>query len=302
MGTEGLAKLAPKTIVEVFQATVEKYGDLDAMKYEKNSEWHAITYTEYYAQCQQFAKSLLFLECKPFQAVNILGFNSPEWFIGNCGSILAGGIAAGIYTTNNPESCLYVSDHSEAIVVLCDGVAQLKKYCEISKKLKHLKALVVYNVEQVPEDLVFAVPVYTFADFLTLGKDVSEDALTGRMEAQKPGQCCTLIYTSGTTGNPKAVMISHDNVTWTANNVMELIHGISPADRMVSYLPLSHIAAQMIDIHCPLLSGACVYFAKPDALKGSLGGTLKAAKPTIFFGVPRVWEKIAEKYVVVVVV
>lgn len=295
MGSEGLASIAPRTVIDVFKSTVEKYGDKDAMKYEENAEWISITYSEYFAKCKQFAKSLLFLECKPFQATNIIGFNSKEWLIANFGSILAGGIAAGIYTTNNPESCKYVSEHSEAIVVVCDGLDQLKKFTDISKKLKHLKALVVYNVETVPEDLTFAVPVYTFSDFLTLGKDIADDVLNARMEAQKPGNCCTLIYTSGTTGNPKAVMISHDNVTWTARNVLETVNGITPADRIVSYLPLSHIAAQMVDMHGPLLGGACVYFAKPDALKGSLGGTLKAAKPTIFFGVPRVWEKIAEK-------
>lgn len=65
-------------------------------------------------------------------------------------------------------------------------------------------------------------------------------------------------------------------------------------DRMVSYLPLSHIAAQATDLIWPLFSGITIYFAQPDALKGTLVNTLKEAKPTIFFGVPRVWEKIQE--------
>lgn len=64
---------------------------------------------------------------------------------------------------------------------------------------------------------------------------------------------------------------------------------------LFSYLPLSHIAAQECDIYVPLCYGAAVYFAQPDALKGSLGETLKEVRPTIFLGVPRVWEKIAEK-------
>ena len=64
---------------------------------------------------------------------------------------------------------------------------------------------------------------------------------------------------------------------------------------LISYLPLSHIAAQMLDLHCPLISGSQVWFAQPDALRGTLGVTLKEVRPAVFFGVPRVWEKIYEK-------
>ncbi len=66
-------------------------------------------------------------------------------------------------------------------------------------------------------------------------------------------------------------------------------------ERMVSYLPLSHIAAAMLDVYGPLIVGYCVYFARPDALRGSLVDTLRHVQPTIFFGVPRVWEKIMEQ-------
>jgi long-chain-fatty-acid--CoA ligase ACSBG len=70
---------------------------------------------------------------------------------------------------------------------------------------------------------------------------------------------------------------------------------MSNADRLVSFLPMSHVAAQLIDIMLPVVGGLQCYFAQPDALKGSLGVTLKEVRPTFFLGVPRVWEKIAEK-------
>ena len=70
-------------------------------------------------------------------------------------------------------------------------------------------------------------------------------------------------------------------------------------DHIISYLPLSHIAAQMLDMYCPLLSGTQCWFAQPDALRGSLGTTLKEVRPTVFFGVPRVWEKIYDKMQIV---
>ena len=90
-------------------------------------------------------------------------------------------------------------------------------------------------------------------------------------------------------------MISHDNLCWTSKTMLSTIDALQPDDCLISYLPLSHIAAQMLDLHCPMVSGSQVYFAQPDALRGSLGVTLKEVKPTVFFGVPRVWEKIYEK-------
>jgi len=111
----------------------------------------------------------------------------------------------------------------------------------------------------------------------------------------KAGNCASLIYTSGTTGPPKAVMISHDNITWTSKNIIDHYMDLNHLDRAISYLPLSHIAAQLIDIHAIMGIGGCSYFAQQDALKGSLTLTMRDVKPTFFFGVPRVWEKIHEK-------
>jgi long-chain-fatty-acid--CoA ligase ACSBG len=127
---------------------------------------------------------------------------------------------------------------------------------------------------------------------MAMGTD--DQDIQGRIDAQKPGHCATLIYTSGTTGPPKAVMCSHDNITWTGRRVKDWIK-FAPGDRIVSFLPLSHIAAQMLDIHGPIQFAGSVHFADPKALKGSLATTLKRVQPSIFFGVPRVWEKIAEK-------
>ncbi|XP_072353272.1 long-chain-fatty-acid--CoA ligase ACSBG2-like isoform X2 [Scyliorhinus torazame] len=85
-------------------------------------------------------------------------------------------------------------------------------------------------------------------------------------------------------------------LTWTANTAGKMVD-IKPAarEKVVSFLPMSHIAAQMMDIWIPMKFGAATYFAEPDALKGSLVNTLREVRPTAFLGVPRVWEKIEEK-------
>jgi long-chain-fatty-acid--CoA ligase ACSBG len=183
-------------------------------------------------------------------------------------------------------------------VVVVEGVKQLEKYYSIAKELKNLKALVVYGPDDIPADIKakVSVPVYKFDEFLKLGTSVSDSDLQAREDAQKPNEVTSLIYTSGTTGPPKAVMITHDNATWTAKAQLSTMGRLlDNDDHIISYLPLSHIAAQMLDMYCPIATGLQIWFAQPDALRGSLGVTLKDVRPTIFFGVPRVWEKIYDK-------
>jgi long-chain-fatty-acid--CoA ligase ACSBG len=111
----------------------------------------------------------------------------------------------------------------------------------------------------------------------------------------RPGNCCTLIYTSGTTGMPKGVMLSHDNFIWTSKSALEVEPASNRPLRVISYLPLSHAAAQFIDIFRAFMTGSHIFFADPSALQGSLIQTLQEVKPEGFFSVPRVWEKIYSK-------
>jgi long-chain-fatty-acid--CoA ligase ACSBG len=93
-----------------------------------------------------------------------------------------------------------------------------------------------------------------------------ENSLENRTRRLKPGNTCTLVYTSGTTGPPKGVMLSHDNYTWPAQITMNKYDGHIPPKRIISYLPLSHVAAQVIDIVGSMYTGSNVFFAGPDAL------------------------------------
>ena len=263
------------------------------------------TWKEYYNDTIKAAKSFMHLGLGRFESVSILGFNSPEWLLSNMGAIAAGGFAAGIYTTNEPDACKYILKHSKARIVVVDGQKQLDKILKIRGDLKDLTAIVVWG-DKVSPNVNDGVgdgqaKVYGWDDFIALGASVSDAEVEARMADQKPGHCSTLIYTSGTTGDPKAVMISHDNVTWvTRANIAHHPDFVNGPLRVVSYLPLSHIAAQMVDIHSPMAYladhslPAEVHFARPDALKGTIKDSLIKAKPTVFFAVPRVWEKFAE--------
>lgn len=157
----------------------------------------------------------------------------------------------------------------------------------------HIRAIVQYtgDVEDSRDGLV-----RSWLDFIEFGNDVSDSQLDERIKQMAPNKCSTLIYTSGTTGAPKAAMISQDSMTYLVRNIgNDQCKLRFNQERFVSYLPLSHIAAQSVDIYCSIFIGGTTYFAQPDALKGTLTNTLVEAKPTFFFGVPRVLEKIQEK-------
>ncbi|XP_063311929.1 long-chain-fatty-acid--CoA ligase ACSBG2 isoform X1 [Pelobates fuscus] len=294
MEESGVASLPPITIHQLFQESVSKYGDYVALASKVGDQWNTITYKQYYEQCRIAAKGFIKLGLERYHGVGILGFNSAEWFIADVASILAGGFAVGIYTTNSAEACHYVAENCEANILVVENHKQLQKILQIQDQLPHLKAIIQYK-----DELKEKRPnLYTWADFMQLGKDVADAQLDQIIDSQMPNQCCTLIYTSGTTGQPKGVMLSHDNITWTAaaaGNTVRLREATDLQEVVISYLPLSHVAAQMIDIWLTMKYGGATYFAQPDALKGSLANTLREVRPTAFLGVPRVWEKMQEK-------
>ncbi|MCL4131568.1 UNVERIFIED_CONTAM: hypothetical protein GTU68_005263 [Idotea baltica] len=137
--------------------------------------------------------------------------------------------------------------------------------------------------------------VMSWDEFMAVGREVSDDLLQQRLSLAAVNQCCTIIYTSGTTGPPKGVMLSQDQVTWGAEQYKKVFGILDGVEVTLSYLPLSHLAAQIGDMYNSISSGVTLYFAPADALKGSLGKVLLEARPTQFFAVPRVWEKIYEK-------
>jgi long-subunit acyl-CoA synthetase (AMP-forming) len=277
-----------KTVMQVLDETAAKYGPRDALR-RKNTQggYDVFSWREYREQCRKVAKGLIALGAPATKGVAIIGFNSPEWVFANMGGILAGCMPAGIYTTSSPQQARYITHHCEASVAFAENAQQAAKFLEVWNELPHLKHLVQWSGD--PKDS----RVMSWKDFMAKAESVTDAQLQERIDAQKPDDVCTLIYTSGTTGDPKAVMISHDNLTWTADVTVSTVD-FGPDDEGVSYLPLSHVAEQMLTIHGPMRAGFRVTFAESI---DKIGETLQAVRPTFFVGVPRVWEKIQAKIV-----
>lgn len=275
------------TVMAVMQATAEKFGEQTVLKMKIDGDWQVTTWRQYYDQVRTTARAFMTLGLKKHKAVNILGNNCPQWFISDLAAVFAGSVPGGIYTTSSPEQCRYIAAHSEANIAVVENAEQLAKFKQIRDQLPDLKAIVLMNGTDNDDQ------VYAWEELPQLAEQTPEAKLDDRIAAQKPDDCCTLIYTSGTTGDPKGVMITHDNIVWTGQQLVKSV-GISHEAQIISYLPLSHIAEQVVSLYTPLLTGATAWFAESLDL---LGDNLREVRPTMFVGVPRVWEKIQAKMV-----
>ena len=246
-----------------------------------DTDWEPTNWSTYASNVRQVAAALTAFGVESGQVVCILGNNRPEWVEMDLGAMAINAIPAGIYQTSSPEEIAYILNHSEAQIILVENEAQWAKVNQIRAEVPNLKRFVTMGGTTIDD-----ADTQTWDQFLASGNESAED-IDERIKNLDPAAPATFIYTSGTTGPPKAVMLSHDNLAWTADRAIDIV-GQSDQDTSLSYLPLSHIAEQMFTLHAPITSGARVYFAQSI---DKMPDNLKEVQPTVFFGVPRVWEK-----------
>jgi long-chain-fatty-acid--CoA ligase ACSBG len=326
------AECPPTTLPELLAAVAAAKGEKPAMKVERplpalvegkappalpEEEWTTWSYAEWCQDARAAAKGCLAMGFAAFDAVNVWGFNSPEWHIAAFAASFAGGRVGGLYPTDTPDTAAFKVVHSGGSVVVVEDRSKVDKLVKALNgrgDATKIKCFVAYGFEPADgEQLAIAgcgsVPLLSWRSFLKLGEEqCSDEALESCIAAVQPGHCAALVYTSGTTGEPKAVMLSHDNIVAECSVVMRSFqqsNGLCAAaeqERLISYLPLSHVAGKILDIMFPVFSSkttaawTTVYFARPYDLKaGTIKDRLCAVRPTMFLGVPLVWEKIADK-------
>jgi long-chain acyl-CoA synthetase len=274
------------TVVSTFFEQARKLSDAGAMKYKRDGEWVTITWTGYADLVRRAAGGLRSLGLDAGERAAILSTNRYEWHVGDIAIQSCGGITVPIYPTNSPTQVAYIAGHAEAKVIFCENAAQLAKVKEVLADLPNLKKAVMFDPTGVTEDGF----VMTWDGLLAAGDAFNAEHpsdVDDRITAVKPDDLCTLVYTSGTTGPPKGAMLTHHNVVWTCESLAKVLAG-QPGDRRLSYLPLSHIAERTTSHFSQIYLGFETWFATSiDTLREDL----VACKPTVIFGVPRVWEK-----------
>eukprot|EP00095_Tigriopus_kingsejongensis_P004090 snap_masked-scaffold764_size101305-processed-gene-0.1 protein:Tk04090 transcript:snap_masked-scaffold764_size101305-processed-gene-0.1-mRNA-1 annotation:"hypothetical protein LOTGIDRAFT_234625" len=282
--------LPPISVPQLLTVSTNIGRDACALAVKRQGAWVKWSYDQYQADVRAAAKGFIQLGLETRYGVAIAGFNAPEWFIAQLGAIHAHGVSVGIYPTSSGEACRYILEHSRSQILVVEDQAQLDKFEPFLQELTYLKAVIMYEGQPKENSSTLS-----WGDFIQMGRGVDDARLDERLQAIAINECCHLVYTSGTTGMPKGAMLSHDNLTWTGGQMSRIYNLNVKEERIVSYLPLSHVAANITDLFLILVSVGTAYFADKDALKGSLMNTVKEVQPTFFLGVPRVWEKIRER-------
>ena len=277
-----------QTLCGLLASTVQRRGGEPAYSdRDDGGSWQTITWEQTREQALELAAGLIGLGLQPGERVALMLPNRVEHVLADLGVVHAGGVPVTFYPTLAADQVEYIAGDCEARIAVLDGARELARWQPVLARLPGLKKIIVRDAAVCPAGDQYL----TWADFSALGRQrlaATPGAVAGRVTAIMPGDPVTVLYTSGTTGNPKGVIITHRGV----------LHQLAAAGatgflmeraRLVSYLPLAHIAERMGAIYGQVYNAGHVYFC-PDAAE--LAATLGAVQPTSFFGVPRVWEKI----------
>jgi long-chain acyl-CoA synthetase len=280
------AEVEGKTIVDYLDRNAERYGDQPAIHY-KDGDWKTLTWAEYRRAVHEAAAGFQALGVGDGEFVAIMAGNRPEHVIADYAAIHSGATAVTIYSTLTAPQVQYIANNCKATVAVLENLEFMKRWEEIRSELPNLRYVVLMSGA---ENYDTADWVLSWDDLLIRGKKrLTEDpeAVTRTAGALTPDTLATLIYTSGTTGTPKGVMISHRNVVWTAECLRRAAN-IDLGPRMVSYLPLAHIAERLATHYLATYMAGQVWFCPNLA---SVLEYIQEARPTLFVGVPRVFEK-----------
>ena len=278
----------PTTLVEVYERVVRAHPKPDTLNYKRDGAWHSISASEMSARARRIALGLYSLGVRKDDRVALLSESRVEWVLADQGCIFAGAVSVPIYPTLTPPQVAYILKDSGARALF---VSDRAKFDEIASALDECTAIehvVLFDSDQPTE-----AKLLTLEQLQERGREVESqrpDLAEELARASGPEDLATIIYTSGTTGEPKGVMLTHANMV---SNLIDSSHHFEfgEKDSALSVLPLSHgFERQAMNMY--LYHGMSVYFG--ESLE-KIGVNLREVHPTVFVGVPRIYEKILAK-------
>ncbi|MER6005515.1 AMP-dependent synthetase/ligase [Nonomuraea angiospora] len=285
-------QIAGRTVCERLRHAAEQHPDAPAYSDPDGDGWTTLTYAQARQRVLEIAAGFVALGLEPGESVAVMMVNRSEHVLADLGTVHAGGVGCTVYSTFAPEQIAFVAGDVAARYAVLGGPAELARWQPVLSQLDGLRRIIM--LEGAPADDRFM----SWEDFLELGRArlaAAPAEVEARMSAVTPGDVVTVLYTSGTTGMPKGVPLTHANVFYEVA-ATDRITNLPVRGTQISYLTYAHIAERILSLYLPLVKVSHVHFCTDLT---NLGKTLGQVRPMMFFGVPRVWEKMMARLLAV---
>ena len=276
------------TIPRLFWDSVKSRGEKVAMREKDLGIWQEISWSHYGEKAKLTGLALHTLGLEKGNVVSIASEGNPEWLYTDMGSIGAGGISSGVYTTDSAAQVKYLVNDSATKFYFAENEEQLDKILEVRSECPTLKKIIVYDMEGLND--FHDDQVISYEEFLKIGEKTNQenpDLWESLVNSVSPDDIAILVYTSGTTGPSKGAMINHTNLLYSINTGYD-IFDVMEHEEQLSFLPLCHILERSVSVMIPLKTGAVVNFAESI---DTVPENIREVSPTVFIAVPRIWEK-----------
>ena len=274
-----------KSLPEILLKQVAKYNtERAALRYKSEGNWKKYTWNDYLSNIEQVAGGLLKLGIKPLDKVCLISSNCPEWLFISLAVQSLGAFLVPIYPNSTPDQAKYIVEHCEAKLLFTQNQEQLAKTEEWRNTIKQRNKTILMFGEPPNE-------VMKYEELITLGAEQQKKSpgfLKAQIKQLTPESPGGIIYTSGTTGPPKGVILTQKNLVFMAASLLTRYNFIWE-EETISFLPLSHIAEQVQNISAAIIAAFTISFAQSlETMKDDL----TEVRPTLFFSVPRLYEKV----------
>jgi long-chain acyl-CoA synthetase len=280
-------EVSGRTLCDLLAEHAATDGDAPAMSWKRDGAWQTLSWREYAERVAEVAMGLAGLGVAKGDFVAIMATNRPEHVLADQAAVHAGATPTSFYFSLAPEQIRYVAGHCEAKLAVLEDRDMLKRWQELREDLPALQHVVLLDGAEDAE----GPGVLGWDELVRRGREALAKDRSGLEELRGrvgPEDNACLLYTSGTTGPPKGVLLTHHNLLYEVT-ALDRLTGLPQGGSSVSYLPLAHIAERVLSIYGPLTRRSHVWFC-PDPTQAV--EYVREARPTLFFGVPRVWEKV----------
>ncbi len=285
-----MMKLPELTLPQMLRERARTDAQRIAIRQKDFGIWKPFTWAQYHQRASHFGLGLRALGLPAGGHVGVISENRIEWVLAQMGAGLVGAVTVGVYPTSPTNEVADVVGHADIEIMVCEDQEQTDKLLAALPDLPRLKKIVVMETKGLrsfaPEVRQF---VTTFDEVEQLGAASSQQAIIDdALARQRLDDVGLMIYTSGSTGKPKGAMISYRNIRGVVPGIVDRLE-LSQGTTHLSYLPLCHVAEQMLTSFVPVYIGSQVNFG--ESIR-TVQEDLREVAPTMFLGVPRIWEKL----------